>query len=499
MPLLVRAPGVAAGRVVRTPVSLVDVAPTLAGLLGEPLPAPESRPLDGRDLSAALPRRRREPAAGRGLRRDPLPRRLRLEPARALRRRDLKYISAARPELYDLAPRPRRGARPAGGPAEIVGADGERPKGFAARLAAIEAEAVPTPRAAPADAETRARLASLGYVASSAPLRRPPGEAGRPPLPIPARWSASSSASSRRTTRLTGGDAAAAAVGELAALVAADPRNPVFRGELAGGLARAGRGREGAAALPAGGRRGRRGDPEAWYNLAVGAPGGRPAGEARTGDRAAPCTSTRRGRGAQYARASSSWGRESGGGAAEFAAAAALDPRDADRAQQPGQRAARPGPARRGGRAPTARRGRSLRATPSRSTASARSRWSAIGRAAALPFFERALAARSGLPRGPAQPGHRAGARGGRRRGRGGLPGFPRRDGRRIRSLPNSAVPRSSSSPGWQPERGGGAGREEVTEPFTDSSQDRIDTQCDARFIVMFLIQRTPKEIEHES
>src|SRR5262249_20884537 len=58
VPLLVRAPGLPAGRAIRPPVGLADVAPTLAGLLGASLSsAPAGKPapaLDGRDLSAAL-------------------------------------------------------------------------------------------------------------------------------------------------------------------------------------------------------------------------------------------------------------------------------------------------------------------------------------------------------------------------------------------------------------------------------------------------------------
>ena len=61
VPLLLRAPGLAARRV-DTPVSLVDLAPSLAGLLRQPLPAPPGGALDGRDLSAAL-LAGREPAA----------------------------------------------------------------------------------------------------------------------------------------------------------------------------------------------------------------------------------------------------------------------------------------------------------------------------------------------------------------------------------------------------------------------------------------------------
>ena len=52
VPLLIRAPNVLPhGLVAETPVSLADLAPTLAGLLGRSLVAPGAASLDGRDLS----------------------------------------------------------------------------------------------------------------------------------------------------------------------------------------------------------------------------------------------------------------------------------------------------------------------------------------------------------------------------------------------------------------------------------------------------------------
>jgi arylsulfatase A-like enzyme len=66
VPLILAGPGVPAGAVVRTPVSLIDVAPTLLDLLGlPPAPAFEGRSLvpllhggddDGTDLVLQLPR-----------------------------------------------------------------------------------------------------------------------------------------------------------------------------------------------------------------------------------------------------------------------------------------------------------------------------------------------------------------------------------------------------------------------------------------------------------
>jgi choline-sulfatase len=258
VPLLLRAPWALKPRVVETPVSLVDLAPTLAGLLGHPFPGT----LDGRDLS-------RELLAGG----EPAPKEIYAEtrypatfgwsPLSALRRRDLKYISAPAPELYDLRRDPREGANLLAKPGAATLGNTDPARGFAQRLAAIEAGAVQGPTQA-ADAETKAKLASLGYVAAApAPPRAgaPPGSSPDPKTMVDLfqRFEAANA-------RLTGGGAADA-IAELATLVAADPANPVFRGKLAAALRERGETgkalplyRQAAAAAPR--------DPEAWYNLA---------------------------------------------------------------------------------------------------------------------------------------------------------------------------------------------------------------------------------------
>lgn len=224
VPFLLRSPGLPAGTVLRTPVSLVDLAPTLAGLLGKTLTPPSGRALDGRDLSAAL-RKGEEPAPADVYAETRYPALFGWSPLSSLRRREIKYIAAPRPELYDLE-------RDPGEATNLAAAAGEadRLRGFAGRLAEIEAGAVETPRGA-VDAETRARLASLGY-AAGAPPPRPRAVSGPGSSPDPKTMVDLFQRYERAHNRMRSGEAAEA-LAELEALVAADPANPVFRNDLA--------------------------------------------------------------------------------------------------------------------------------------------------------------------------------------------------------------------------------------------------------------------------
>jgi choline-sulfatase len=327
VPLLLRAPGLAP-RVVATPVSLVDLAPTLGGLLGVPLApraagaatggtgsrggaaaSPPGAGLDGRDLSALL-RAGQEPPATDLYAETRYPEVFGWSPLAALRRRGLKYITGVRQELYDLERDPHESANltaPVSQPAPAAtaaaagaGDDAYRQRllrGFAAQLAAIEATAVQPPShggtaagpaapaganrataaaataagapAPPPDAETRVRLSVLGYVAG--------GPAAVATGAVSGRAGAAGPDSRRQVElferfekahveQLAGRNAAA--VADLEALVAADPPNPVFRAKLAQALRQAG---DLGRAIPLYRQAAAAApqDPESWYNLAA--------------------------------------------------------------------------------------------------------------------------------------------------------------------------------------------------------------------------------------
>ncbi len=221
VPLIVRAPGVLPrGWVVRTPVSLADVGPTLAGLLELPLAAASERGGNRRDLSRPL-RRHQEPEPADLYAESYYGTSFGWSPVTCIRRGDLKYIEAPRPELYDLAADP-------GERANLVAARSRDARELKAALAAMSAAGTAPEAAHDApDAETRARLRSLGYLAGAA-FGPAEGGARKDPKDAVVLFRAFEEAHAAFMSGRT--DDARRRYEEL---VSADPANPVFIGQLA--------------------------------------------------------------------------------------------------------------------------------------------------------------------------------------------------------------------------------------------------------------------------
>jgi len=158
VPLILAGPGFASGSVVRAPVSLVDVAPTIAAAAG--LGGFDS---DGRDLRRTLDLVKSDrpiysetfaPLLDFGW-----------SPLRTIRVGQWKYIAAPKPELYDLSIDP-------GEEHNVIDTEGgvARATDLARQIDAISPATLPKPAPetsagtpAPAEQETRARLQALGY------------------------------------------------------------------------------------------------------------------------------------------------------------------------------------------------------------------------------------------------------------------------------------------------------------------------------------------------
>ncbi len=167
VPLILRLPArVPRGASSARPVGLTDVAPTVLELCGLP---PNPR-VQGVSLLATQVAPRALWAAS-----EYPARQYGWAPLRALRVDGLKYISAPRPELYDLA-------RDPGEAHNLAAAQSGRLAAWQARLRATERTLTGMRSAqAPAepDAETRERLAALGYARAAGPA---PLRTGRNPI-----------------------------------------------------------------------------------------------------------------------------------------------------------------------------------------------------------------------------------------------------------------------------------------------------------------------------
>ena len=160
VPLVMRVPGVAARRFLAI-TSLIDVTPTVLGLLR--LPGPQ---VDGLDLSPSI-RGAREPADRLVYSESLYPERFGWSALRAARDGQFKFIDAPRPELYDLKTDPfeernlysTRSATATALARRLEGFDGvERPPG------SDRMDHVPV--------DVRARLKALGYIGTDARTAR---------------------------------------------------------------------------------------------------------------------------------------------------------------------------------------------------------------------------------------------------------------------------------------------------------------------------------------
>jgi choline-sulfatase len=245
VPMIIAAPSLAP-RVIRTAVSTVDLAPTIASLAGVAF----TSPLDGRDLAADLINRR-EPQPAAIYAETQYPVTFGWSELSALRETSTKLISGPAPELYDLQHDP-------GEMVNVLTNQRRAYRDLSTRLEQLRATAVAS-SASTIDAETRAKLASLGYVAptqSTTVTKRDPKSVA--PL---------FRAFEEATAMLNAGRAREAAA-SLEQLVRDDPANHVFRETLARALRQSGDVaraialyRQAVALAP--------NDADAWYNLAA--------------------------------------------------------------------------------------------------------------------------------------------------------------------------------------------------------------------------------------
>ena len=211
VPLVLVAPGVRAA-IRDEPVSLVDVFPTVVGLVGVGAPAT----LDGRDLLAADA----ASASSEAYAETEYPRAAGCSPLRALVDARWKYIGGpVRPELYDLAADPEEAH-------DVAAEQQATADAIGPRAAALAARAVASVDATPSS-EVVERLRALGYVAS-VPSQPPAGAAAPSPVTVVREWGRFQGA----LAELRGGEVERA-TSTLAALVRERPDAPVFQATYA--------------------------------------------------------------------------------------------------------------------------------------------------------------------------------------------------------------------------------------------------------------------------
>ncbi|REK27715.1 MAG: tetratricopeptide repeat protein [Planctomycetota bacterium] len=156
IPLIVRLPQGPRGQRLKTPVSLVDVMPTVLELAGRPLPSD----LQGISLAASF-RNGVEPPTGRDLYSDSwYPAKFACAPLRGLLQDQWRYVWSVRPELYNLHEDPREAKNVLDQHSDVAARLAE---GLQTMLAAAPSPATGGSSTTP-DAAARARLRSLGYL-----------------------------------------------------------------------------------------------------------------------------------------------------------------------------------------------------------------------------------------------------------------------------------------------------------------------------------------------
>ena len=228
VPWILRAPGlVDAGSRVKGPVELVDLAPTVLDLVGEP-PLEESQ---GRSLVPRLTGK--DDGVGRVAHAESLEPRLEFgwSELRMVRDSNFKYVQAPQPELYDL--RSDRGERN-----NLAENDPERAQEMAGLVAAWEASTTDSSAQADSsrklDPEEEAKLRSLGYLGGD--FFKTGGEGSRLD---PKEGIKEVRRLEAAREKLGAGDAGGALV-EIDAILRANPRNHIARSTRINALLQAG-------------------------------------------------------------------------------------------------------------------------------------------------------------------------------------------------------------------------------------------------------------------
>ena len=245
VPMIVAAPSLAPATI-QTPVSTVDLAPTVASLAKTSFP----KAVDGRDLAADL-RAGRQPQPVAIYAETLYPATFGWSELASMRLAATKLISAPSSELFDLS-------RDPGETVNVMTVERRAYRDLNTRLDQLRVTGV---AASPTtiDAETRAKLASLGYVA--------PAGSGAVTKLDP-KLAAPLFRTFEEATALINGGRAKDAVASLDRLVHDDPTNHVFRETLARAVRQSGDERRAialyrqAVALAPN-------DADAWYNLAA--------------------------------------------------------------------------------------------------------------------------------------------------------------------------------------------------------------------------------------